>query len=79
MKMSLTAIRKVLKKIAFNPKTAGTMKIVCDMEDTHYWESKAVELIMNAKAERMANGTSDCYHQKMLMATRLLVMCQLED
>lgn len=43
-----TLLSKTLNEAKFNPKTPGPMKIVADLCDPHYYEIRAVELILEA-------------------------------
>ena len=79
-KPTITLIRKMLKEAAFNPKESGPMKVLADMQDPHYYEVKAIELIMEAKAIRMhqkwwRNNTR--YHEALNQAIQLLALARI--
>jgi len=73
---TITGIREQLKKVVFNPKKPGPMKIIADMDDANYFEMRAIELIQEARAIRIAEA--DGYDQTIIKAMQLmvLILCQ---
>jgi hypothetical protein len=47
-----TLLTKLLNEAKFNPKTVGPMKVVADLSDPGYYETRAIELILEAKEIR---------------------------
>lgn len=68
----------------FNPKQAGTMKIVAETQNAEYFELRAVEEIRRANAMRNDRGNvsvalySD-YHIKINRAIQLLALARIEE
>jgi len=51
------------------------MKIVCDFDDASYWETRAIEFIIEAKNLRESSIYShELYTNKLLKAAQLLVL-----
>jgi len=81
LKPSLTLVRKILKKAAFNPRKPGKLKIIADMEDSSYYERQAQVLIEEARAIRFSGMPLGdvSYDEKMIQAIQLMtlaVICQ---
>ena len=49
-KVSFTAVTKILTRCKFNPREAGTMRVLADMENQQYYMSRAIEQIHDAQA-----------------------------
>lgn len=77
LKPSLTRIRRLLKKIVFDPKKPGPMKIIAAMEDTTYYERRAQVLIEEARAIRLSDDASGDYEQRIIQAIQMLVLAGL--
>ena len=73
--MRLTDVRKILRESLINPRKAGPHKIVVDMGSPSYWETRAIELIMEAQA-----GIAGCprYHENLKLAITMLALARTE-
>lgn len=66
----------MLREAVFNPKTPGTMKIIADMEDSHYYEKRAIELIAESAVCRAVANDSE-YHKNIIKAIQLLALADI--
>lgn len=73
-KPSLTSVRKFLRRVAFNPRIAGPMRIIAAMEDSNYYERRAQVLIEEARAIRYGDEGNEAYDEKIIAAIRMLVL-----
>ena len=74
-KISKTAVKLMLREIAFDPRKPGPMKIVSDLEDSNYYEQRALEEIMGARALLGSSKESESlYKEMMYKAIRLLLL-----
>ena len=85
-KISLTAIRTLLKEIPFNPRKPGPMAIISDVGSPEFYELRAIEEIHNARSIRQNMDTDPsggdgfrlgCYHQHINKAIQLLLLARL--
>lgn len=79
LKMSLTKVRKYLKKVTFDPRKPGKMKVVAELEDSHYYERHAQFLIDEARYMRMDNRPKEDYDAKIVQAIQLLIMAGIVE
>ena len=70
---TITLLREIQKIDLFNPKNPGPMKIVVDLDDPHYLELKAVELIHQAQEARKT-GDYAWYDRHMSKARQCLLL-----
>jgi hypothetical protein len=57
--MKYKQLTEVLKKVRFNPNKSGPMKIVAEVDNTEYWQMRAVELIRESLSIREEADNSD--------------------
>ena len=74
--ISLSGVRQVLKEAQFNPKEAGPMKVVCDMEDSPYYLRRSMENICEALA---CEPGSDDYHRLLNRTIQLVALARIVE
>lgn len=79
LKMSLTKVRKYLKKVVFNPRKPGKIRIIAEMEDSNYYERQAQLLIEDARATRLGGGEPEGYEDYIIKAIQLLIMAGIVE
>lgn len=74
-------IRKVLGESVFNPREpVGAIKIIMEINDPAYLESRAMEFINEARNHRTQNPTEHqltVYHERIAKAISLLALARL--
>lgn len=77
MKLNLTKIRKTLSSCAFDPNKDKRWQIIAD-NSLSYFESRAIECIMDAQAMRVAAQQPE-YKKTLRQAIRFLVLALLDS
>jgi hypothetical protein len=66
MNVTYTAISDFLRKCFFNPRLPGPLKIISDINNSNYYELRAVEFIKEIN--------EDNYHDNIVKAIQLLAL-----
>lgn len=74
---SKASIRDALLEGLFDPRDRTPMSIVVGLQDPSYCESKALELISEAKIVA-GRGLWDQYQEKVAQALSLLALCKVQ-
>lgn len=69
-------LKKLLDESTFNPKNPGPMSVVVALNDPSYCETKAVELVMEAKKSLTGIPSLFIYHDKLIQAISLLALAR---
>lgn len=72
---SKTQIGKTLTESKFDPRKQGPLAIVAEIGDPSYAETKAIELILDAK-KTLCTGTTNAYHANIAQAISLLALAR---
>lgn len=77
---SRASIRAALLESLFDPREKSPMSIVVGLQDPNYCESKALELISEAKliAREVVPGSVEQYQEKLSQAIGLLALCKVQ-
>lgn len=74
--ITYTHIKTFLTKCCFNPRSAGPLAIISDINNPNYYEQRAVEFIREA-AKSVEDDTLDRYDDMIIKAIRLLALANL--
>lgn len=70
---SLTSLKQLLVRCAFDPRKPGPMKAIVESGDRNFWELRAIELIREAQ-DAIEQGHNNFYHDQITRAISLLAL-----